>query len=225
MDQETRNHFTYTEIATYVLASLIIGVGICLALIDDAYFRRYVIEDGFLENATAVLIAVSAIIVLVRFFRTRHLYPWTFSAFSLTFAALLIFVAGEEISWGQRIFNIESNEFFLSNNKQNETNLHNMVIGDVSLNKVLSKIAALFTLVFYVIIPPLYARRGFVHRWLAPLYVPIPKIHHGLALLIFGIIIDQIPSGKRGELNEVTVSLFVLLLIFFAQNVKHKRRT
>ena len=41
-------------------------------------------------------------------------------------ALIFIFGAGEEISWGQRIFNVESSEYFLENNAQGETNLHNM---------------------------------------------------------------------------------------------------
>lgn len=42
------------------------------------------------------------------------------------FIALMFFViAMEEISWGQRIFDVESSEFFLEHNMQNEINLHN----------------------------------------------------------------------------------------------------
>ena len=42
----------------------------------------------------------------------------------------------EEISWGQRIFGIESPEWFLKHNRQVETNVHNLVIYGVNLNKV-----------------------------------------------------------------------------------------
>lgn len=51
--------------------------------------------------------------------------PWH----SILFAALgagLLFVAGEEISWGQRIFNIENTAFFEENNMQQEITLHNL---------------------------------------------------------------------------------------------------
>ena len=49
----------------------------------------------------------------------------------------LFFGAGEEISWGQRIFHIESSKFFNENNSQKETNLHNMIVDGVKLNKLI----------------------------------------------------------------------------------------
>lgn len=41
-------------------------------------------------------------------------------------AAGLLFISMEEISWGQRIFNIENPNFFEENNMQGETTLHNL---------------------------------------------------------------------------------------------------
>lgn len=39
---------------------------------------------------------------------------------------LFFFVAGEEISWGQRILNIETPSFFETHNRQKETTIHNI---------------------------------------------------------------------------------------------------
>jgi hypothetical protein len=41
---------------------------------------------------------------------------------------LLLFLFGEEVSWGQQIFNYNTPEFFLDNNYQNETTVHNLKI-------------------------------------------------------------------------------------------------
>lgn len=224
MDHGTRNHFTLVEIIAYALLIGIIGVGFYLAVLGDAQFRAYVVEDGVLETGTAVLMLVGAIIVFVRFLRERRSHPWTFTAFSIFTTILLIFVAGEEISWGQRIFNVESNEFFLNNNIQNETNLHNMAINGVNLNRLGAKFLSLFLILYYVVLPYFYSRRGAIHRWMSHLCVPVPKIHNGIMLLIFAIVIDQIPSPKRGELNEVCLSIFVILLVAYAQNIRHGKR-
>jgi len=58
----------------------------------------------------------------------REYFRWFFGA--LTLAAL--YVALEEISWGQQLFNWQSPEFFLHNSLQGETNFHNLLTGPVS---------------------------------------------------------------------------------------------
>ena len=47
-----------------------------------------------------------------------------------------MFGAGEEISWGQRLFEIESSGFFDENNAQGEMNLHNLFVNDTKINKL-----------------------------------------------------------------------------------------
>jgi len=42
------------------------------------------------------------------------------------FAFSLLFIAFEEISWGQRIFNLESSDWLIANNSQQEITIHNI---------------------------------------------------------------------------------------------------
>lgn len=83
-------------------------------------------EDFIIENLTAVAAVLAAIVVGVvgvSFFRQKNVVRATFSAI----IASAFFVIGmEEISWGQRLFSIESSEFFLENNMQAEINFHNL---------------------------------------------------------------------------------------------------
>ncbi|WP_299732160.1 hypothetical protein [uncultured Tateyamaria sp.] len=225
MDQGTRNILTWIEVTIYVFLAAIIAIGFYLAFSDEEFFRNtYVPEDGILETSTAIMLFSAAIILAIRFLRERETHPRCFSVFSVLMIVALIFVSGEEISWGQRIFGIETGEFFLENNRQSETNLHNLEVRGVNLNKlVFGKILGLFLVVFYLILPVLYSRRKRVHRLVSSLYFPVPKIHHGIAMLTFAIVIDQIPSSKRGELNEVCLGAFALLLVTSAQNIKRRR--
>ena len=226
MDQETRNDLTWVEGLIYVCLSAVIALGFYLAATDEDYFRNtYIPEDGVLETATAIMLFLAAVILIVRLFRERNIHPMSFSVVSLFLAVVLVFVSGEEISWGQRILGVESGEFFLENNRQNETNLHNLEVGGVNLNKLIfGQMLVLFLVVFYLILPFLFSRRGRVYRWISSLYIPVPKIHHGVALLAFGIIIEQVPSTKRGELNEVCLGVFALLLVTCAQNIRRRNR-
>src|SRR5262245_25267651 len=50
----------------------------------------------------------------------------------LALAGLCVVVAAaamEEVSWFQRVLHIQSPEFFQHNNRQGETNLHNLALG------------------------------------------------------------------------------------------------
>ena len=69
----------------------------------------------------------------------------------LPYIILIIFFivcAGEEITWGQRIFGIKSPEILKAINVQNETTLHN--IGSIS---IFSNAFFLLTLIFFLFIP------------------------------------------------------------------------
>src|SRR5690606_40160826 len=50
-------------------------------------------------------------------------------------SGLVALAALEEVSWFQRVMGFASPEFFQTNNRQLETNLHNMVVGGVNLHK------------------------------------------------------------------------------------------
>ena len=77
----------------------------------------------------------------------------------ILFSIIFFFGFGEEISWGQRIFNIETPNFFIENNLQSETNIHNLMIGDVKLNKLIFTNGLFFIFSFYFLaIPYLYAK-------------------------------------------------------------------
>jgi hypothetical protein len=50
-----------------------------------------------------------------------------FGALYVILAFGFFVIAGEEISWGQRIFQVQSPEFFLQYNEQQELNIHNFL--------------------------------------------------------------------------------------------------
>ncbi len=80
-------------------------------------YRALVQEDRFVEWWTACLFLAAATTLL------RHSFPRRF--FDLLVAAFCIFVAGEEISWGQRLLGFTPPDLFLERNTQQELTLHN----------------------------------------------------------------------------------------------------
>jgi hypothetical protein len=75
-------------------------------------------EDGFLEWMTAALFFTAGGITLWRAARERR-------AFDALIGLFCLFVAGEEVSWGQRLLGFTPPEYFLEHNGQQELNVHN----------------------------------------------------------------------------------------------------
>jgi hypothetical protein len=70
------------------------------------------------------LVACSVFISTIPHF--AHHKKWLSTTASILCALVLFVMAGEEISWGQRLFQWETTGFFAENNIQGETNLHNL---------------------------------------------------------------------------------------------------
>lgn len=202
-----------------MLAVMIIA-GFAIALLDEGFFRNvYVVEDGLLEYFTALMLFATGIVCFIQLVRFHRHHTKAFVIINGVIVLLMFFGAGEEISWGQRIFGTETTEFFLENNRQSETNLHNLSVNGVNINKlVFGKVLVLFLVLFYLVLPSLYKRSPKIQSLFDRFYIPVPKVHLGIAMLVAGIAISFIASSKRGELNEVCLSVFFLLTVLKPQN-------
>lgn len=76
-------------------------------------------EDGFFEYLTAILFFMAAVLMLNAAIKKKN---WWFAGLFL----LLFVGAGEEISWGQRLFGIETPDELKKVNVQGEITLHNL---------------------------------------------------------------------------------------------------
>ena len=75
-------------------------------------------EDRFVEWLTVALFAGAAFFALRRAWRGRRIFDGLVGLFCF-------FVAGEEFSWGQRLFGIRPPDAFLEHNRQQELTVHN----------------------------------------------------------------------------------------------------
>ena len=84
-------------------------------------------EDSLFENGTAFLFLVTALLLLAIAARGRGVSEAVSGRWLYTVGALaFVFAAGEEISWGQRIFGFETPDYLRDINFQNEFNVHNI---------------------------------------------------------------------------------------------------
>lgn len=100
-------------------------------LLPSGFHRALMREDGVFETASACLWLLSAGFCFYLYsvgrtgcdlilFKTRR------NVFLLLLALVFFFGFGEEISWGQRIFGVQTPEPLREINEQSELNIHNL---------------------------------------------------------------------------------------------------
>ena len=97
-----------------------------LKVFNPSGYEAFVQEDTFIENAQAIFYFLSALLsgaAAWNFHKKGKTIP---SAACIVMAAAFGFIGLEEVSWFQRVLSIESPDFFLEHNKQDEITLHNL---------------------------------------------------------------------------------------------------
>ncbi len=124
-------------------------------------------EDKLGENLTALFYAICGVLVLWSMGLRLKRGETTFAheIFPFLVGLFCIFVGGEEISWGQRLFHIATPETIAQNNVQGELTLHNMAWFDRHAGKLNQHtILNLIALSFGVLVPVGYALIGWARR-------------------------------------------------------------
>jgi hypothetical protein len=210
----TLKELTSTEILGYSFLILLYVLGIYFANTDPTYFKStYAREDGFIEYSTAVMLLVISILSFSRLFKLWSAKTMFWRLGVLGFAIIFMFGAGEEISWGQRIFGIESSEYFIENNAQQETNLHNMVVGETKINKLIfSQLLTIVLVIYLIILPVLYRKINSIKNLVDRFAVPLPRWNHTIAFVIVTGLLTFMPSDKKWEVYELAFGIIFLLI-------------
>ena len=126
---------------------------------SSSVYNLFVEEDGIIEYSTAIFLLSVSIYLINKLLKTVKVIS-SKNIGIILFSIIFFFGFGEEISWGQRIFNIETPNFFIENNLQSETNIHNLMIGDVKLNKLIftNGLFFIFSLNKFSIVIPKYSQ-------------------------------------------------------------------
>lgn len=208
---------TNTEKIAYTFLAFVFAISLFYGFTDAEFFNKVITrEDGSVEYGTAIFLFLIAILCLYRFFTLGKTKSLTWKLGVLGFALLFVFGAGEEISWGQRIFNIESGEYFLENNAQKETNLHNLVVGGKKVNKVIfSQLLMLVMIIYLIVVPFIYRRKEWLRQLMDRFAVPVVKWHHTIAFLITTLLVSINPPDRKWEVYELAFGL-IFFLIFLS---------
>ncbi|HLT51835.1 MAG TPA: hypothetical protein VKZ93_07750 [Arenibacter sp.] len=208
------NHLTKIEKIAYLILGLLVLSGLYLGITEEVYFdTKYAQEDGPVEWGTTIMLFGIFVLSLYRLITLGAKKKILWCAGTFIFAILFFFAAGEEISWGQRIFAVESSEFFLKNNAQGETNLHNLMVGETKINKIIfSQLLFLVMFLYLIVTPVLYRKQNWFKKLADNFAVPIVKWHHTIAFLIATVFVALNPADRKWEVYELAFGAIFLLV-------------
>jgi len=199
-------------------ALLVAGAGVAAALGKPAY-KAYASEDGIVETLQVVAYAV-ALVYTVRLARRLAATgaPRLVVALYGALALGLVFMVGEELSWGQRLFGWGTPADLVEANKQAETNLHN-IYGVGATFKWLQMVVAGYGAVLPFLVGsgrPL-ARYRSVTEWIVPHWALVVFF---APLFLWRAYRNVVPDPQRfyfviTEFNEVPELMFALGIALF----------
>lgn len=214
-------NLTLVEKMALGYAAVFTLIGFVWSYIDHDSFKAYfVIEDGFTEWSTVIVLLIGVFVCFRRVWLLKDQRAITFLFMTSLLGLFFFFGAGEEISWGQRLLNIESSEFFSENNAQGEMNLHNLVVKDTKLNKLIfGRGIGILLLLYLLVLIPLYKRKEAVKKFLDKFAVPIAQNYQIAAYIILFLVVQVLmASSKKGEMLEFAGSIIFLLNVAFPYN-------
>jgi hypothetical protein len=113
-------------VAIWLIPVAIVSGGVVTAIIGKDAYKWYTGEDQFAEVVQVILYALALVLGILVVRKLRISGERTFVALYAVVVVGLVFMLGEELSWGQRLFGWRTSETFAELNKQDETNLHNI---------------------------------------------------------------------------------------------------
>lgn len=195
--------------------AITITVALCVlfAAIYDSSVDSYLHvlrEDGPAEWATALMAWLAGLLTLyhaLRTWQTTRTIHW----FALGFGLACLLIGFEEISWGQRLFGVETPDTIARYNTKDEINLHNMF---PFLTGVRTRYIYSVIVLFYGIMMPLLSLAAPVRRAYDRYDVIVPGVSLVPLFFVAGLLafFDQ-PTGEEEELAEMLIAAGFLLTI------------
>lgn len=167
------------------IAIIILLLAFMTMVFNPSFFNRICVEDGVVEWITTIAFLLASIFFIVSLSRSnkiKHAHSRTLaSVMTICFALFSFFCFGEEISWGQRIFDLElSSKYQVDQyhqlegsfqNIQNETNLHNMGF----IEKIGNRVIIMGIQLIMGIIFPVLVNIKLFSRYFKRIYHPVPS--------------------------------------------------
>lgn len=173
----------------------------------ETFLRTMTRENGFFEILSVVLLFTISIYGFMSAFRSREIFSRVVFLSIIGFAFIAFLGAMEEISWGQQLFHFESSQFFIEENLQKETNLHNFIDATIFSGVIYFSIYT-----FFIFIPLLYKLFYFkLKKYTLLHYFDINP--HAILVAIFASMFQIYFYDNIGSWADM-ISYFIALLLF-----------
>jgi len=196
-------------------------------------------EDGFFEYLSAILFFFSSVMFFLSFLKDKSgndlfFFSTKKNLFFLFLSIIFLFGAGEEISWGQRLFGFETPNKIQTINEQMEFNIHNLNVfygksykflnrTNISSLLIFNRVFDLFWISFCILLP--FSNKVFLSfsLFFKRINLPIPPTFLGALFLINAVFSQIVKSSipievysEVAEIKEANFSLlFFLISIYF----------
>lgn len=226
----------YRSFLLFLFPFWVYGLFYFQLLQNPAGFSSLTREDSLIEYATFLVYGVvafwgfKAFSYIMRTTKFNDSYRWVYGLTYLGIVLVSLAIAGEEISWGQRILGFETPESLAVKNTQNEFNLHNHgeifghvytayallgVYGSVMwiINKGLSSILPNHTVTSYLthFTPP-----PSLVSYFSPITVLVVLREHYLSQELFN---TAYLFTQWEEFTELILGIGIALFIYFSYRV------
>lgn len=200
----------------------IIPILLHLYHLDDIIL--FLLKDGSIYESIGALSALMSSIIFFYLYKINKKY-----IVFLLLGVLLLFLFGEEISWGQRLFNFNIPDYFISNNYQKETSIHNLNLFH-NQDRALFDYGTYLIIIYFVYFTLLTNIFPYFKKILNKLKIPVSSLFVAFLMLysrelnnvaekIF-VIQDKTPDMLRiGEIYETSIE--IIILIFACECFKH----
>jgi hypothetical protein len=219
----------------YVVLLVYLSISYTALMLHQPYLDMAIKEDNYFENASFLGLLLTAILFIYAFFKSRRPEykpdnPPLKQLSYLALAMIFIFGAGEEISWGQRIFHTETPEVLQKENVQDEINVHNLAIFEGKNSVVtVDTLFTTFSFTLTLLVPLLASRSRKFERFVDRL-MPVPHWSLGLLFLanfllakiakVLFVTMYQNPAGSFTQgVQEIKEGNYGLLFVLVATNI------
>lgn len=207
---------------------------------DNKTIYKFSHEDGIIEYLGALYFFIAAILFLILYkLDTKGndfgLIRTNKNIFYLLLGIVFLFASGEEVSWGQRIFNIQVPKVWEAINVQKEITIHNLIFFQKGKQESFFSLTNLntwftaFSLGFCFFIPLLKKISVKVSRRLEQIRLPIVPIEIGSFFLITYLIFiivkfysqDWATGHAASEIREsIWACLYLTTAVFWINNFR-----
>lgn len=200
----------------YPILIIFLSLAIYLSHKNLLFFESALVaEDGFFQWMIFYTLLFASIMC---FYRASILKPFrgmTFATCLVLGGIIFLAFAMDEISWGQRLFDFSTPNFFITHNTKMQLNFHHLVLNGFHVNNIVFTLGIkIIATLYFLVLPFFYTKleqlKSFVNRFA----IPLPRYTQTGAYLILAGLVSLIPSDLRFVIFEFGFYWILVLMMY-----------